>query len=68
MTLRGIKPDIAVEYVAADGVSRYANAPVDHEQRPSVGEPVTVVYREQNPSRQSCSAMKATVSSSAASA
>ena len=41
--------DITVEYVAADGVSRYASAPVDHEQHPSVGEQVTVAYREQNP-------------------
>ncbi|MDQ0768437.1 cytochrome c oxidase assembly protein Cox11 [Pseudarthrobacter defluvii] len=41
--------DITVEYEAADGVSRYANAPVDHEQHPSVGEQVTVAYSEQNP-------------------
>jgi len=41
--------DITVEYVAADGVSRYTSAPVDHEQHPSVGEQVTVAYREQNP-------------------
>ena len=41
--------DITVEYVAADGVNRYANAPVDHEQHPSVGGQVTVSYREQNP-------------------
>ena len=27
--------DITVEYVAADGVSRYANVPVDHEQHRS---------------------------------
>ena len=40
--------DITVEYMAADGVSRYANAPVDHEQHPSVGEQVTVAYREQD--------------------
>jgi len=42
---------IRVEYMAADGVSRYANAPVDHEQHPSVGEEVTVAYREQNPAQ-----------------
>lgn len=41
--------DITVEYTAADGVRRYANAPVDHEQHPSVGEQVTVAYREQDP-------------------
>ena len=41
--------DITVEYMTADGVTRYANAPVDHEQHPSVGEQVTVAYREQNP-------------------
>jgi len=41
--------NITVEYVAADGVTRYANAPVDHEQQPSVGEQVTVAYREQDP-------------------
>lgn len=40
---------ITVEYMAADGVTRYANAPVDHEQHPSVGEEVTVAYREQHP-------------------
>lgn len=40
---------ITVEYVAVDGVSRYANARVDHEQHPFVGERVTVAYREQNP-------------------
>lgn len=57
--------DITVEYVAADGVSRYANAPVDHEQHPSVGEQVTVAYRKQTRTKQSCSAMKATASSSA---
>lgn len=37
-----------MEYVAADGVSRYANAPVDHEQHPSVGEQVPVAYRERD--------------------
>lgn len=41
--------DITVEYVAADGVNRYANAPVDHEQHPSVGGQVTVSYRQQSP-------------------
>lgn len=40
--------DITVEYLAADGVPRYGNAPVDHEQHPSVGEQVTVAYREQD--------------------
>jgi hypothetical protein len=41
--------DITVEYVAADGLSRHANAPVDHDQHPSVSEKVTVAYSEQNP-------------------
>lgn len=41
--------DITVEYVPADGVTRYASVPVDHEQHPSVGEQVTVAYRGQNP-------------------
>jgi hypothetical protein len=40
---------ITVEYVAADGVTRYAHARVDFEQHPSVGEEVTVAYREQDP-------------------
>lgn len=38
-----------MEYVAADGgVSRDANAPMDHQQPPSVGEQVTIAYREQD--------------------
>ena len=41
--------DITVEFVAADGVNRYAHAPLDHEQHPYIGEQVTVSYREQQP-------------------
>jgi hypothetical protein len=40
---------ITVEYVTADGVTRYAHARVDFEQHPSVGEEVTVAYRAQDP-------------------
>ena len=50
-TRKASNRDITVEYVAADGVTRYVNAAVDHEQHPSVGEQVTVAYSEQDPNQ-----------------
>lgn len=43
--------DITVEYMSADGVSRRTFANVDHEQHPTVGDDVTVIYSESNPGK-----------------
>ena len=43
------KRDIDVEFQSADGRFHSIEVPVDHEQRPVVGEEVTVAYRESDP-------------------
>jgi hypothetical protein len=43
--------DITVEYMSADGVSRRTFANVDHEQHPTVGDDVTVIYSDSNPGK-----------------
>lgn len=52
--------DITVEYVAADGVNRYANAPVDHEQHPPLAGRSPSPIGNKTLTKQSCSAMEAT--------
>jgi len=46
---RASQRDIRVRYTSADGTVRYTSATVDHDQRPTQGEEVTVAYREQEP-------------------
>ncbi|WP_395403440.1 DUF3592 domain-containing protein [Arthrobacter sp. UC242_113] len=45
------KRDITVHYMSADGAEHSTFASVDHDQQPKVGDDVTVIYREQNPSQ-----------------
>jgi hypothetical protein len=44
------KRGITVHYMSEDGAERSTFASVDHDQQPTVGDDVTVIYREQNPS------------------
>ena len=46
---RASQRDIRVRYMSADGTVRFTSATVDHDQRPTQGEEVTVAYREQEP-------------------
>ncbi|MDQ1052143.1 hypothetical protein QE394_000071 [Arthrobacter sp. SORGH_AS 212] len=42
---------ITVEYIAADGTGYSTFASVDHDQHPTVGGDVTVIYSESNPGK-----------------
>ncbi len=46
---RASQRDIRVRYTSADGTVHFTSATVDHDQRPTEGEEVTVAYREQEP-------------------
>jgi hypothetical protein len=43
--------DITVEYIAADGTGHSTIATVSHDQHPTVGDDVTVIYSESNPGK-----------------
>lgn len=50
-TQRASNRDIKVRYTSMDGIDHVVSASVDHDQHPTVGDPVTVAYDSQQPSR-----------------
>ncbi|MGN7252470.1 DUF3592 domain-containing protein [Arthrobacter sp. SAFR-014] len=46
---RASQRNISVKYMSADGSPYSTYASVDHDQHPTVGDDVTVIYRESNP-------------------
>ncbi|MFC4395541.1 DUF3592 domain-containing protein [Arthrobacter sedimenti] len=48
---RASNRDIKVRYTSMDGTEHVVSASVDHDQHPAVGDPVTVAYDSQQPSR-----------------
>lgn len=45
------KRDITVDYTADDGSVHFTIATVNHDQHPTVGDDVTVIYSESNPAK-----------------
>jgi len=50
-TQRASNRDIKVRYTSTDGIDHVVSASVEHDQHPTVGDPVTVAYDSQQPSR-----------------
>ena len=50
-TQRASNRDIKVLYTSTDGIDHVVSASVEHDQHPAVGDPVTVAYDSQQPSR-----------------